>query len=133
VSAARCSVRAQCLLVSPAVLVSGWKLGSHVPGAGPELAQGTEKASSCLGLSRAVLHLAFAAGRVSLGEKGWLFDQCFWGAQGLRCFGTHASHCLPTRCLLSNMGGSPLRLILPQKQHNFFAVFFIISLRREAP
>lgn len=81
-------VRAQCLLVSPAVLVSCWKVTSHVPSVGPEPAQGREKASSNLGLPGAVLHLPLAAGRVGLGEKSWLFYPCFRGAQGLQCFGT---------------------------------------------
>lgn len=36
--------------------------------------------------------------------KAGLFYPCFGGAQGLGCFGTQASHCLPTRCALSNTG-----------------------------
>lgn len=116
----------------PAVLVSCWKLGSHVLGTGPEVAQGREKASSFLGLPRAVLNLPLAAGGVSLGGEVWLFYPCFGGAQGLGCFGSQASHCLPTRCALSNTDGSPLLLILPQKQNNFLAIVFIILLQRDA-
>lgn len=126
-------VWAQCLLVSPAALVSCWKVSSHVPSVGLEPAQGREKASSSLGLPGAVLHLPLAAGRVGLGEKSWLFYPCFRGAQGLECFGTQASPCLPTRCALSNTDSFPLHIILPQKQHNTLAIFFIILLSRDAP
>lgn len=67
-----------------------------------------QKASSSLGLPRAVQHLPLATGRSVWERKFAFFYPCSGGAQGPGCFESQASHCLPTRCVLPNMDGSPL-------------------------
>lgn len=80
-------------------------------------------------LPEADLHLPLAPGRLSLGGNIWLFYPCFgvlkvWGVWLPR---------LPTaflaRSTLSDTDVPRLHLILPQKQHNFLAVFFILRMR----
>lgn len=93
---------------------------------------GHRGASGSWVLPEADLHLPLAPGRLSLGGNTWLFYPCFgvlkvWGVWLPR---------LPTaflaRRVLSDTDVPRLHLILPQKQHNFSALFFILRMR-DAP
>lgn len=105
-------VWARCLLaslLSPSCSCLLWKLSSHVLSAGPELAQGIQKASCSLALHKGSSTLASCYRKVCLGEKVWLFLPMLWRCSRTAvCFGSQASCCLPTRCVLPDMDGSPL-------------------------
>lgn len=83
-------------------------------------------------LPGAVLCWLLAPGRLSLGENNLAFLPMFWGAQGLGVWLPRLPTAFLTRCVLSDTDVPPLHHILPQKQHNVLAAFFILQMR-DAP
>lgn len=87
-------VQAQCLLASPAILVSCWELRSCVPDAGPELAQVTEKQVG-LGYCQGKFCVCLLLQAGSVWERTSGFSSHVLGCSRFGCLVTQAAHCLP--------------------------------------